>query len=315
MVPASSAPSPYSGHQMTGFETGDPDQQHDADLATFLAALLADPSVQATPDARLHEDLGLDSLQKLEMLAWIAARGVSVSAEQSAGLHTVAQVTELLATASRHLDESGPTAAGALPRQPRAVNQPPPLTFVANGLALRPLEAEHVPFLYYLATSELTGFRWRFRGAVPSAETFQTALTQGVMTQFVVVLEDSGEPVGEVVAYNADHPNGTAYVAAVFRPDLMHTGLPVGAFLLFLRYLFQVWNFRKVYLEMPSYNFELIASGTGRWFDIEGRLRDFTYYAGQFWDEYLLAICRHHIEDLPAGSSPAAPQRRTGQRP
>jgi len=283
------------------------------EVTAFLATLATSAAGPAAADDRLHEDLGLDSLQRLEVLAWLAQRGVTVGAARGAELRTVAEVAELLGTGGAAVPAPGGAPAREQGR-PDPGGQPRAVTLTAGGFALRPMTPEHLPFLYALATSEQTGFRWRFRGAVPSQEAFQAALTQGVQTQFVVVFQETGEPAGEVVAYNVDHPNGTAYAAAVFRPDLMRTGLPVDAFLLFLRYLFQVWNFRKVYLEMPSYNFELIASGAGRWFEIEGRLRDFTYYAGAFWDEYILAIGRHHVEALSDASFVGAAPGPTGPR-
>nr|MDT0665497.1 hypothetical protein [Micromonospora sp. DSM 115978] len=56
-----------------------------------------------------------------------------------------------------------------------------------------------------------------------------------------------------------------------------------------------VWNYRKIYMECPEYNYGQLASGAGRWFEVEGRLKDFNYYDGQYWDEYLLAISRAQI--------------------
>ncbi|EFC86323.1 hypothetical protein FrEUN1fDRAFT_0593 [Parafrankia sp. EUN1f] len=55
---------------------------------------------------------------------------------------------------------------------------------------------------------------------------------------------------------------------------------------------------------MVSYNYDQIASGAGRHFDVEGRLSDHSYYDGRYWDEYLLAIRRHHV-GLPPVRHPA----------
>ncbi|WP_322756369.1 phosphopantetheine-binding protein [Frankia sp. Cas3] len=277
----------------------------DTDLEGFLARLLAVEPSAVTASADLRNDLHLDSLQQLELLVWLAARGVDIDATPAGQIVTVADACMLLDTARGSAGDGHPVVGRRrdVPPGPvtRAGVRSPRLH---NGrFALRPVTPEYLPFLYELAISEEIGFRWRFRGAVPNQETFQAGLWQGVLAQFVVVLPATGEPIGLVVAYNADTTRGIAYLAAVFTPDYLLTGLPASAVELFVRYLFQVWNLRKLYMEVPEFNYELIASGEGRRFDIEGRLRDFNYYDGRFWDEYLLALCRHHVGLPPVPST------------
>ncbi|WP_322778654.1 GNAT family N-acetyltransferase [Frankia sp. Cas4] len=277
----------------------------DTDLEGFLARLLAVEASAVTATADLRNDLHLDSLQQLELLVWLAARGVDIDATPAGQIATVADACMLLEAARGSAGDGHPVVGRRrdVPPGPvtRAGVRSPRLH---NGrFALRPVTPEYLPFLYELAISEEVGFRWRFRGAVPNQETFQAGLWQGVLAQFVVVLPATGEPIGLVVAYNADTTRGIAYLAAVFTPDYLLTGLPASAVELFVRYLFQVWNLRKLYMEVPEFNYELIASGEGRRFDVEGRLRDFNYYDGRFWDEYLLALCRHHVGLPPVPST------------
>lgn len=266
----------------------------------FVPRLGVDP-VSVTPTTHLRDELGLDSLQRLDLYAWLVERGTDPETIPPGGPRTVAESQALLdaassvtATAGMRVPQISDADMTASPgTQQRAHARQPVLH--TGQIALRPVAPEHVPFLYHLAIREDVGYRWRFRGAVPDMDTFQANLRQGVLSQFVVVSEPVGEPAGQVICYNADLARGIGYVAAAFTPEHTANALPVTSVSLFVRYVFQVWNLRKLYLEMISYNFDQIASGAGHHFDVEGRLRDHSYYDGRYWDEYLLAIRRHHV--------------------
>jgi hypothetical protein len=45
-------------------------------------------------------------------------------------------------------------------------------------------------------------------------------------------------------------------------------------------------------MEVTEFNYSQFASGQGRLFDIEGRLRNHVFFAGRHWDQLILAIDR-----------------------
>ncbi len=257
----------------------------------FLSKVLGFESSIFDVSTKLVDDIHLDSIQWMELLVWLRLNGADVDQLKPGSPAAISDIFDLLESSS------GEPASLTAPTAVREIKDafPGPTLLHSERFVLRPVLPDAIPFLYRLAVSEEVGFRWRFRGAVPNVETFQSTLWQGILVQFVVVDAIDQEPVGFVVAYNADHFRGIAYVAAVFVPNLVSTGLPVEAFEIFVRYIFRVWNFRKLYMEVPAYNYALIASGAGRRFDIEGCLKEFTYHDGRYWDEYLLAIGRHHL--------------------
>jgi hypothetical protein len=61
-------------------------------------------------------------------------------------------------------------------------------------------------------------------------------------------------------------------------------------FALFLNYVFSCFDFRKLYMELPEFNYDQFASGEGRYFELEARLRDHSFFGGRYWDELVLAI-------------------------
>jgi RimJ/RimL family protein N-acetyltransferase len=165
-----------------------------------------------------------------------------------------------------------------------------PLQMAGNFFRLTPVMPPSVAFLYSLCVSPDVGFRWRFRGAVPPIQKFEHELWQGVLAQFVVESIQANQPAGHVACYNADLRLGHAYVGAAMVPQYQGTGIVVEPVLLFFEYLFDVWPFHKLYLELPEFNLPQFASAIGRGLHVEGRMRGHDYYKGRRWDRLLLAV-------------------------
>jgi len=179
----------------------------------------------------------------------------------------------------------------------RAAPEPP--LQAGRFFRLVPVVPAAVPFLYELAVSPEVGFRWRYRGAVPNYAQFEKELWAGMLAQLVVESVATGEPVGNVICYNPDFALGNAYVGAAMVSRYAGSGIAVEPVRLFVRYLFDVWPFRKLYFEVPEFNFRQFSSAAGGRLRLEGRLVDHDYYQGRYWDRLILAIYR----DQPIGVS------------
>jgi RimJ/RimL family protein N-acetyltransferase len=162
---------------------------------------------------------------------------------------------------------------------------------------LRPILPEDHRALYAISTEDETNFRWRYRGALPPFEVFMAGLHSEVMAQFVVCPKDDPRQIlGLVVAYHADLNSGTCYLGTVMRSEALR-GMGFEASCLFIRYLFRTWALRKIYMEVVEYNMYLIASGEGRLYHVEGRMKERFYYAGTFWDNLLLTVEKNSAEE------------------
>lgn len=172
----------------------------------------------------------------------------------------------------------------------------PQTALVGRSVALRPVNPGDYDFLRRAEVSEQLGPRWRFRGAVPAPEMYPQALWQGVTAQFAVVEAGTPMPIGLVSLYNVEHAHGTGYVAVA---DLRSGGGPtrvVQGAILFLSYVFQVWNLRKVYAEAYEYNLAQFESLRGRVLHEEGRLGEHAFLGGRYWDLVTLALYREDWE-------------------
>lgn len=162
----------------------------------------------------------------------------------------------------------------------------------SKRVRLRPIEVKDYPQLYTLAVDPETNFRWRFRGNTPSPQEFERALWEGVLAQFALVSISTERLCGFVVSYTADMRNRSAHIAVNLMPDFRFAAWPLEGLVLFVDYLFRLYDFRKLYAEVLGFNFHAIASGLDEYFVEEGRLRQHEFHDGQYWDLHILAIWR-----------------------
>jgi hypothetical protein len=161
-----------------------------------------------------------------------------------------------------------------------------------NYLYLRAVVPEDYPYLYLVETSSSMAARWGLRGATPAYQEWIQQRSAGVLAQFMVIDANGDSRIGLVTVFSADFQDAHAHLAALsFDPDgnsvMMMLGLG-----LFVDYVFKCWNLRKLYLDTAEYNYAQFASGAGKFFEIEGRLKGHHYFDGKWWDHLILAIFR-----------------------
>jgi RimJ/RimL family protein N-acetyltransferase len=163
---------------------------------------------------------------------------------------------------------------------------------------LRPVTDADYGFLFALSTDEATGFRWRFRGETPSPETFAHGIWHNVIAQFIVCSIATDEPVGHVLAFNANLRHRHAQIAMVVRPDRAGRSWALEGAELFIDYVFANWEFRKLYAEVVDFNLPQFSSITDLpMFEVEGRLREHEYYRGRYWDVLIIALRRERWQE------------------
>lgn len=163
---------------------------------------------------------------------------------------------------------------------------------VGPTVALRPVREGDFDALYQAAVAPATGFRWRFRGAVPSPQAFRESFYAGTLTQYVVSRRCDDSLQGLVTSYNALPEASHAYVA-FYRTALAGESLgdmTEGLFL-FVDYLFRTWPFRKLYGEVPSFNGHVLPPDDSI-LRIEGRLTAHAFHGGDYHDVNIIALHR-----------------------
>src|SRR4051794_6516541 len=165
---------------------------------------------------------------------------------------------------------------------------------------LRAPTPDDYPLLHRMETSSAVGPSWRLRGATPPPDQWAQAMTQGVLAQFLVVGRKTNSPVGIVTAYQPMFQDRHANVAAARFDPRHRSPAMIFGFAIFLQYVFGCWDLRKLYMEVAEYNFPQFESGLGRFFELEGRLREHLYLGGKYWDQLQLAIYRDRWQEQGA---------------
>lgn len=256
--------------------------------------------------SRLAADLGLDSFGLLELATSLAELGVELDEQKWLATDTVGALYDRYRESVEHTGHAAATEspqatpmAGADASAVAGALAPPALA--GQFFRLVPVLPPAVPFLYSLAVSPEVGFRWRYRGSVPSYQNFEQDLWQGMLVNLLVESIETSQPAGNVICYNPDFSLGHAYVGAAMASPYLGTGIAAEPVRLFINYLFDVWPFRKLYLELPEFNYLQFASAGGRALHVEARLRDHDYYRGRRWDRLIVATYRSG-EIIPAGA-------------
>jgi RimJ/RimL family protein N-acetyltransferase len=134
--------------------------------------------------------------------------------------------------------------------------------------------------------------RFRLRGTTPSPETFHHHLWDRVLVQFAVRYSPGSPMIGLVTAFDPDLRNRHVHLAAVASEASLGTGLVASAAMHTVDYLFREFDLRKVYAEALASNLEQFASGTGRYFEVQGRLTGHEFIDGRYEDVVILATTR-----------------------
>ncbi len=253
----------------------------------FAAQLLKSLEIPLDPqvslDSMLEDDLGFDSLQMLEAFVVLEEMLERPLGDDDLGeVSRFGSIRDFYEYYLVHdsMPQDGPTASySGSSMRGKLVELTPPM-------------GQHYSHLYQIAVANDIAWRWRYGGAIPNYDDFLRTFSSGVLSQLVITKLRDTHPQGLTVAYNANLQNRTAYLAVVIAPEMVGSGAGAEAAVLFLRYIFGTWDFVKVYMEVPEFNFDQFASGLGKVFVCEGTLKQHAYHAGKRWDQYILAIYR-----------------------
>lgn len=165
-----------------------------------------------------------------------------------------------------------------------------PPSLQGKHVYLRVVVPDDYPYLHLLETSGELASTGGLRGTTPSFQDWLQQRAVGILAQFIVLARDDNSRIGLTSVFSANFQDGHAHLAATrFNPNDQSPLMLMG-FGLFVDYVFSCWNFRKLYLDSTEFNYPQFASGIGRIFSCEGRLREHHFLNGQFWDHLILAI-------------------------
>lgn len=175
-----------------------------------------------------------------------------------------------------------------------------------GDLFAEPISPRDYEALYQLLVVQDAGWRYKFGGGTPDSESFVRELCSGVGLNMVVrqagvrvSLPPAPPPplncMGLLQIYGGNHRDGVAYLGVVLSTAIqrdLRMSILLGKF---LYHAFETFGFRKIYAEMPEYTYRDVASGEGRFFEVEGVMKDHFRRPGGLYDQYIIAIRPEHV--------------------
>lgn len=160
---------------------------------------------------------------------------------------------------------------------------------------LRAVLPRDVANLYRAFLSEDLFMHYRYRGATPSFDEFQRDIHRDVLAHFIVqTASRPPRPVGLVRAHGLNFRSRIAYLAAYSFPSAKGSGLMASGVELFITFLFRCWDIRQIFVEVLEFNLPQFQTAFGSVFAEQGRLGEFEYFDGRYWDLIVGCLRRDH---------------------
>ena len=164
--------------------------------------------------------------------------------------------------------------------------------FVCQGrwVGLRIPSLEDQQAIFVLSTSGPQLAHYSHRATMPNGD---PAGHRGSLLQLAVVPLDqqASGVVGVASCYGQDFRNRWAKLAYIGRPEQAESARGADGFVTFVTYLFQQFDFRKLYADVLAPNLPQFRSLVERGpFDVEGTLKGHEFVDGRYHDLHILAV-------------------------
>lgn len=167
-------------------------------------------------------------------------------------------------------------------------------TWEGGPFSIRPLLPSDAPYMYALATSPAAIVSWRHRGTTPPPDKVLSSLWSNAEVVMIGLAE--GRPVGVIVLYEPDYRNQVASLAVLTDDQQVGSGVVFGPVRLFLNYVFDVFPFRKLYIESDGSTYlDRFGSSaaTASLVQEEGRLKDYYLFSKATRDKVIVTLDRN----------------------
>ncbi|MCX6809117.1 MAG: GNAT family protein [Candidatus Berkelbacteria bacterium] len=175
-------------------------------------------------------------------------------------------------------------------------------------MCLRPVVDDDYPFLFQIRNDLENLHLWSVRRhALLDLESFAIEFERDMQSDkhVFLIIEKHGQPIGFVFSYSPQFIDQYCCVTIYLIPQKRLVGMGPLALGMFLCYLFETFNFYKIYCDVYSYN--TISVNTLKRFraELEGAFREHRFYSGKRHDLLRFAIysdqqesIRSHIERI-----------------
>lgn len=174
----------------------------------------------------------------------------------------------------------------------------PDVSLVRRGrhVAIRPVHPDDYTPLYEIALFTDAGSRWRLHGETPTLEQFLKLLFEDARVTFAVERGSDNGLIGMVQLWMHDAVSRNGHITAFLHPSVRGRGWALEGVILFVDYVFRVFDLHKLYFESLDDEVRQYGSMIGPILRREGRLPEHKRVFGRWVDFHVLAL---YDEDVP----------------
>lgn len=165
-----------------------------------------------------------------------------------------------------------------------------------KGIYLKPVSDEDLSYLYSKECDLEEKHLWSENRCIPVAfeykNEFWDRLKHFYHTFFMIYSKKENMPIGFLFSYRYSTNDRIAYTTIYIEKEYRQTYASAVAGTLFCDYLFTFYDLRKIYAMVYDYNNASKGFLAHGGFVQEGRLKEYRYYNGKYYDMLTLALYR-----------------------
>jgi RimJ/RimL family protein N-acetyltransferase len=175
---------------------------------------------------------------------------------------------------------------------PVADTDAPPAALSGRWVDLQPVTDDDVVTLRRLASMPGVTETFRYRGRTPSPKAFAADLWADALVLFTVRSRASRRIVGMVGVIAPNFRDRHAHLVVLIDAEAHRRAWPIEAIGLLVDYVFDRFDFHKLYGQLSEPSFDAISSAVARVLDVEARLTAHEFSGGEWRDSILVALYR-----------------------
>lgn len=175
-----------------------------------------------------------------------------------------------------------------------------------TNIALRTITRDDYEFIFRVRTNTEDLFLWSHPRKLRSFPDFVIDLEDSLRSYidtFLIIADPSGQDqMGFVYSYETSPVDGYTFLAIYLAPSFRGSGFWKDALGIFLEYLFNYLNIRKVYMDIFEFNRISIGLAEAYGLKEEGKFPSHRWYGDQYWALHRFALYRGQWKDIKSNA-------------
>ncbi|MEM7183393.1 MAG: GNAT family protein [Spirochaetota bacterium] len=172
----------------------------------------------------------------------------------------------------------------------------------ARNICLRTWEEKDLPGLFALYNDYSSLHLWSEDRNIENYKDFQERFLRRQKNRYGLFLVVEKKNTKQIIGFSYNYLDNLvdkiSYLCICINPQEMRKGYGLEAAFQMLQLLFQFYGYRKIYIEIFAYNHSMLKLMQQINLHEEGRLKEFHYWQGKYWDKLIFAMQQQEFTTL-----------------